>query len=92
MNKLYVFFSHIKPLIYCLKLAKLHEPSTKPPPPQSNDFGLDSRNSKPQISGELWKLLVSLVEWKKPVGYKFRDAISPAALNALVCRIKPRYK
>lgn len=76
-----------------MKLAKLHEPPEKPPPPpQSNDFSLDSRNPKLQISGELWRLLVSIVEWKKPVGNKNRDAISPAALNALVCRIKPRYK
>lgn len=74
-------------------MAKLHEPTDKQKPqPPSNDFSLDSRNQKPQISGELWKLLVSIVDWKKPAGSKNRDVISPAALNALVCRIKPRYK
>lgn len=77
--------------MYCVKLCKLHEPPTKPPPP-TNNFNSDLRNPKHQITPEFWKLLVSLVDWKKPAGYKFRDAISPAVLNALICKIKPRYK
>lgn len=44
------------------------------------------------IAQELWKLLMTLVEWQKPASYKIREAISPTALLSIVCKIKPRYK
>lgn len=44
------------------------------------------------IAQEMWKLMVTLVDWQKPPGYKFREAISPTALQQIVCKIKPRYK
>lgn len=77
---------HLKPFIYCMKLFKLTEISNK----QNNN------NSDPRlqdcIAQEMWKLLVTLVDWQKPAGYKVREAISPTALLQIVCKIKPRYK
>jgi len=71
-----------------MKLFKLAEICNK----QNNN----NNNSDPRlqhcIAQELWKLLMTLVEWQKPAGYKFREAISPAALLSIVCKIKPRYK
>lgn len=69
-----------------MKLFKLTEISNK----QNNN------NSDPRlqdcIAQEMWKLLVTLVDWQKPAGYKVREAISPTALLQIVCKIKPRYK
>jgi len=69
-----------------MKLFKLSEISNKK----------NNNNSDPRlqdcIAQEMWKLLVTLVDWQKPAGYKFREAISPTALLQIVCKIKPRYK
>jgi len=75
--------------MYCLKLYKLYDSQKNNNIPDPN---LDPRNPKISISEELLKLMMKLVEWQKPPGHKYRDAISPAALHALVCKIKPRYK
>ncbi|KAL5233161.1 hypothetical protein ACI65C_000571 [Semiaphis heraclei] len=73
---------HLKPFIYCMKLFKLYEISNNNSDPRLQDC----------IAQEMWKLMVTLVDWQKPVGYKVREAISPTALLQIVCKIKPRYK
>lgn len=80
-----IYFSHLKPFIYCLKLFKIHDI-------KKNNNNADPRNEKIGIAEELLKLMKSLTDWQKPANYKYRDAISPAALHAIVCKIKPRYK
>jgi len=65
-----------------MKLFKLNEISNNNSDPRLQDC----------IAQEMWKLMVTLVDWKKPVGYKVREAISPTALLQIVCKIKPRYK
>lgn len=77
---------HLKPFIYCMKLFKLVEISNK-----KNNGNPDPR-LQDCIAQEMWKLMVTLVDWQKPPGYKFREAISPTALQQIVCKIKPRYK
>lgn len=59
---------------------------------RNNNNSILTRKSSFIIVEESLKLLISLVDWKKPPGHKVRDAISPATLHALVCKIKPRYK
>lgn len=55
-------------------------------------YNEDPKKQRFIIAEELLKLLISLVDWQKPPGYKYRDAISPTALHTIVCKIKPRYK
>jgi len=71
--------------MYCLKLFKASE-LTK------NNNNPEPRNHQFIIAEELLKLLLNLADWQKPVSYKYRDAISPAVLHSIVCKIKPRYK
>ncbi|VVC24767.1 Hypothetical protein CINCED_3A007267 [Cinara cedri] len=84
MNAVWQALRHLKPFIYCLKLFK------------ASDLQKYNEDPKKQqrfiIAEELLKLLISLVDWQKPPGYKYRDAISPVALHTIVCKIKPRYK
>ncbi|XP_026819177.1 ubiquitin carboxyl-terminal hydrolase 3-like [Rhopalosiphum maidis] len=86
MNAVWQSLRHLKPFIYCMKLFKLAEICH-----QNNNNSSDPRLQH-CIAQELWKLLMTLVEWQKPAGYKFREAISPTALLSIVCKIKPRYK
>lgn len=71
--------------MYCLKLFKASELN-------KNNNNAEPRNHHFIIAEELLKLLISLVEWQKPAGYKYRDSISPSVLHSIVCKIKPRYK
>jgi len=57
-----------------------------------NNNNSEQRNHQFIIAEELLKLLLNLAEWQKPIGYKYRDAISPAVLHSIVCKVKPRYK
>lgn len=59
---------------------------------RNNNNSISLRKSSFIIVEESLKLLISLVDWKKPPGHKVRDAISPTTLHALVCKLKPRYK
>ncbi|KAE9539387.1 hypothetical protein AGLY_004639 [Aphis glycines] len=88
MNAVWQSLRHLKPFIFCMKLFKLAEIKISN---QNNNNNTDPRLEH-CISQEMWKLLMSLVEWQKPAGYKFREAISPTALLSIVCKIKPRYK
>lgn len=71
--------------MYCLKLFKSNDGI-------ENNNNPEPKNEKIGITNELLKLMTKLTEWKKPPNYKYRDAISPAILHAIVCKIKPRYK
>lgn len=70
-----------------MKLFDLVDECNKPDTNNNSDPRLQN-----SIAEELWKLLMTLVEWKKPAGFKCREAISPSALLSIVCKIKPRYK
>lgn len=82
---LYIHCSHLRAFLFCFKLFKELdgiENNNNPVP----------KNEKVGITDELLNLMTNLTNWTKPPNYKFRDAISPAALHAIVCKIKPRYK